>query len=121
MDAAKQYLKDNNIVPKISFKDKQAHTVELVKDKMETITDRDGKEIEGVSFLVTEDGEPKKIFTTSISLIQKLSECKKGDVVTIQMKSRKDDSGGYKSYYEVTGGDQSVDETWEDIPDEFIE
>ena len=104
MDAAKSYLKSHDVVERISFKDKSPHTVELGKDKEDTIKDQEGKELEGVRFLVKENGEAKSFFTTSISLIQKLASKEAGDSVTIQMKSRKGDDGQYRSYYEVSEG-----------------
>lgn len=110
MENTKQYLKDRDILPRISFKDKQPHTVELVKDKIDTITDQQGNQKEGIKFLVKEDGVIKSFFTTSVGLLQQLSDKKKGDVVTVEMKSKKDDSGEYKSYYTVDS------DSGEDIP-----
>lgn len=108
MEASKEYLKKNNIVPTISFKDGTAHTVKLVQDKLDTITGNDGKDVEGVAFLVEEDGEKKRFFTSSVSLIQKLSSVESGSTVTIQMKKSKGQDGKYKSYYEVNSGSASA-------------
>jgi len=102
MESAKDFLKDKNILSFISFKDKSPHTVELVKDKVDTIRNQQGEELQGVKFLVKENGENKSFFTTSISLLQKLADKSPGDVVTIEMKSRKGDDGQFRSYYEVS-------------------
>jgi len=116
MENSKSYLKDHSILERISFKDKKPHTVVLGKDKLDTIKDQQGKELEGVRFLVKEDGEAKSFFTTSISLIQKLANKEAGDTVVIQMKSRQGDDGQYRSYYEVGDGiDNEVSDS-EDIP-----
>lgn len=104
MNASKDFMKENGIFPKISFKDRQVHTVKLLRDKKEKITDNNGKEIEGIKYLVEEDGEQKTIFTSSTSLISQLSQRVEGDIVSIEMKSRKGDDGQYKSYFEVSGG-----------------
>lgn len=105
MDNAKEFLKQQNIMPKISFKDGKVHTITLISDKMDKITDTDGNEISGVTFLVEEDNYQKEFFTASISLISKLAEFKKGDMVTIKMNKIKTERG-YKSGYSVVGGEK---------------
>lgn len=102
MENSKQFLHDNNILARISFKDGQAHTVKLVKDKIDQIPDdqNKGRMIDGVKYMVTENGEPKTFFTSSVGLIQKLAECKEEAEVTIQMKSKKGPKG-YISFFEV--------------------
>ena len=107
MESAKSFLKNHDILERISFRDKLAHTVELGKDEEDTSKDQQGVEKEGVRFLVKEGGVAKSFFTTSISLIQKLAPMDAGDIVTIQMKFQKGDDGEYKSHYEVSGGTES--------------
>ena len=117
MENSKKYLKDNSIVPFISFKEIPTHTVELVADKEDSMTDVAGKLKEGISYLVKEDGEAKKFFTSSVSLISKLASCVPGDKVKIMLKSRKTDKG-YQSYYEVAKeGDVATVDVDEGIPD----
>lgn len=103
MDGAKEYMKQKGIYPRISFKDKQPHTVELVKDKVETINTSDGEQ-DGVKFLVKEGGEMKSFFTSSEALISKLSQYNQGDTVTIKMVGRNVD-GQYRTSFEVDGED----------------
>ncbi len=86
MDASKEYMKKNGIGARISFADGSAHTVKLLRDKVDTIPDGKGGNIEGMKYLVEENGEQKTIFTGSVGLISKLAECKPLDLVTIQMK-----------------------------------
>lgn len=100
MQSSKDFLKERGVMSRISFKDGKAHTVVLLKDKVETIKGQDGSDIEGVKYLVTEGKEPKSFFTSSVKLIQQLADVKENEEVTIVMKSKKGDTG-YVSYYEV--------------------
>ena len=93
MDASKQYLKENQILSRVSFKETPTHTFTLQKDKLETITGTDGKEKAGVQYLVKEDGEFKTWFTGSPSVIQKIAEYQSGDTVKVTMKSVKGNQG----------------------------
>ncbi|GAG08913.1 unnamed protein product, partial [marine sediment metagenome] len=100
MESSKQYLKDNDIVPRISFKKDPKHTVKLLNDKIDTLKTNDG-ETQGVKYLVEEGGEKKTFFTGSVGLIQKLSDFNVGDTVVIEMKSINKD-GNYISVFEVS-------------------
>jgi hypothetical protein len=100
MNASKQFLKDEGITSKISFKDNPVHTVILLKDKLEKFTGMKGEEVTGIKYLVREDGEDKTILTTSISLVQKLSEYDSGDELKITYKSIKV-GGEFKNTYDV--------------------
>jgi len=111
MENSRQYLKDHNIVPIISFKDGKPHTVILLKDEISTLTDAGGKEIEGISIIVKENGEDKKFFTSSAGLISRLAEIPVGETVKIQLKNRKTDSG-FQSYYDIvviSQGESDID------------
>ena len=96
----KKFLKDHNIVDRISFKDGQAHQVKIVKRKLDSI-DNQGVVKEGIKYMVLENNEPKTFFTSAISLIQILSEIEDGRVVIIQMKSKPNGQGGFTSYFDV--------------------
>jgi len=98
MDSAKQYLKDNKIIPFLSFKNKEPHTVKLLNDKIDEIMDSEGEMVAGVTFLVEEGGQQKKFFTRSSSLISILAEYNQGDVVTIQMVATKKGDKWVNSY-----------------------
>ena len=119
MNSSKEFLKKTGYRPRISFTDGRSHTVVLLKDKIDTITDDKGGQIEGVQYLVTESGEEKTFFTGSQQLIQRLSDCEIGERVTIVMKKKKTPEG-FKSYFDVSvEGAESVknsEEPREEIP-----
>ena len=106
MDAAKKYLAtyyENNPdkLPFISFKENPKHTVKLISSKVDKIKGTDGNEVEGVTFLVSENSVKGTFFTSSIGLIKQLAEFSPNDTVTIEMK-RKSVDGQFKSYYVVS-------------------
>jgi hypothetical protein len=100
MDASKEFMKESGITAKISFKESPVHTVILLKDKLEKFTGMKGEEVTGIKYLVRENGEDKTILTTSMSLVQKLSEFDSGDEVKITYKSIKV-GGEFKNTYDV--------------------
>ena len=102
MDSAKKYAQAHHIYPAISLKDSGTVTVELVKDKLDTL-EYEGKPREGVRFLVKHDGELKNFFTASPILISQLAPFISGDTVTIVCKSRKTDQG-YRTSFKVFAG-----------------
>jgi len=102
MQASKQYQKDHKIMPFISFKDGKSHSVKLLNDKVDTLTGTDGKEVEGIKYLVEENGEKKTFFTSSNTLISKLADLGEGDEVSIRMKSVQGKDGKWRSSYEVS-------------------
>lgn len=93
-------MKDNGILPRISFNDGAPHTVKLVKDKVDKIPDGKGGTVDGMKFMVEEGGESKTFFTGSVGLISKLASVEEGTTVTIQMKKANN-----KSYFVVTTAD----------------
>ena len=114
MEASKKYMEANGIGARISFADGALHTIKLIKDKEDSIPDPNspGGRKTGMKYLVEENGEQKTIFTGSVGLIAKLSECNEGDTVSVQMKKANN-----KSFYtvskdgaEVTTGDESEEE-----------
>ena len=120
MDNSKKFLKDNEILPRISFKEIPRHQVKLLKDKIDQIPGNTGEMVDGVNYFVEENGEKRSFFTSSISLIQKLSNCAIGDEVVITMKGKKTDSG-FKSYFIVSKvgeeeGHPEEEPSAEDIP-----
>ena len=118
MKNSKQYLKDKEIMQRISFKKEPKHTVKLLEDKLDTIPDGKGGEISGMKYLVEENGVQKSIFTSSNSLIEQLSDLDEGTVVTVEMKSKNVD-GKFISYYEVVKGEiNMVGDDTETVKDE---
>lgn len=116
MQNSKQFLKDKQILPRISFKDGKPHAFKLVKDKVDSLKNDKGEVVEGVKYLVEEAGEPKTFFTSSIALITKLSEISEDTEVIVQMKSRKADNGQWQSYYEVQSKSKVGKDMGEEIP-----
>lgn len=116
MDASKKYTKEHG-GQRISFNDGSAHTVKLIKDKVDTIPDGKGGNVSGMKYLVEEGGEQKTIFTGSIGLISKLANCEPGDVVVIQMKKANN-----KSFFVVKkeGANEQVDGEEEEIGDDEV-
>ena len=102
MQASKQWVKDSGYNDRISFNDLSAHTVTLLKDRVDSIPDGKGGQIKGMKYLVKEGDTEKTIFTGSIGLVSKLAMCNENDVVTIQMYKANN-----KSYYKVTKTDGS--------------
>ena len=98
MDNSKQYLKTHKIIPRLSLNDGQPHTVKLVQDKLDQLTDQQGKVVEGVKYKVIENGELKTVFTASVTLISKLAEIEAETTVTIQQKKIKTQTGIITSY-----------------------
>jgi len=97
MKGAKDFLKENDIVPRISFNDTPTHTVKLLASKPDEIDDGKGSKVTGLKVLVEEDGEKRSFFTSSVMLITKLGELEEGAVVTISLKKRNN-----KSIFEIT-------------------
>ena len=115
MQYSKEFLKTHQILPRISFKDRQPHTVKLVKDKLETVNSDKGPK-DGVRYLVEENGEPKSFLTCSPNLISTLSSFEPGDIVTIQLQSKKS-NGTLISVFKVEKeGIGSVDDQDEEPP-----
>ena len=102
MENAKQYAQSHHTYPSISLKEAGTVTVELVKDKLDSL-EYEGQTKEGVRFLVKHNGELKSFFTASPGLISQLSPFNPGDTVTIVCKSRKTDRG-YRTSFKVFAG-----------------
>jgi len=100
MENSKKFIKEQGLLPTISFKNGQAHIVQLIQDKQKSITDDKGEKVVGMAYKVVENGEPKKFFTASADLITQLAEMPEKTTVQIQMK-KKSMGGKVRSYYEV--------------------
>ena len=104
MQASKDYMKENNMLPSISFELNKNTVVKMLKDKKDSVKDkRTGEPVHGVRYLVEQNGEKKTFFTGSYVLIEKLSNCNEGDVVTIRQIKKQGQSGPITSY-EVESG-----------------
>ena len=125
LNASQKFLKDHDIVSRISFKDGKPHTVRILSDEADTIV-VEGKETEGIRYTVEENGEKKEFFTGSPYLIQQIAENSLVEELIIQMKKRKRNDGSFVSYFDVqiVGGkemneDIEPDELPPDLGDDF--
>jgi hypothetical protein len=100
MQEIKNWLKDHQVLPRISFKDRHEHTIKMIQAKEESFTNNEGELVNGIKFKVYEDGEVKTFFTASQDLLLKLSECQEGDIYRVKMCA-KNIGGVIKTYYEV--------------------
>jgi len=122
MENSKKWLKENNILPKISFETKQPRILTIVEDKLETIIDKEGKEVNGVKYkVVDENGDPGTVFTSSVALITKLAGVESGEKAKITKESYKALDGGFRTTYKVVkvtdGGEEELSpEDDDDIP-----
>ena len=101
MEEIKSWLKDHKILPRISFKDRQAHIVEILKARAESFTNDKDEFVEGMKFLVNENGEFKTFFTASQDLLLKLADCQEKEVYKIKMCA-KNTGGIIRTSYEVS-------------------
>ena len=113
MSTENEFLQKRGIVPFISFKESPKHEVKLLERKEDVIVDREGKEIEGISYIVEENGDKKRFFTRSASLLSQLANYGNGETVIIEMKSRKV-GDNWRTYYIVTEPGQEVESIPED-------
>ena len=100
MSIEEEYLKDKGITPSISFKDGKEHKVKIIKRKKDQLLNQDGKMVDGISYLVTEDNIPKKFFTTSTKLVQELMGVIDEEVI-IKQKKYQNTEGDWRTTYEV--------------------
>ena len=103
MKASQEFLKKHPVMESLSLADNQPHSIQILVDKIDSITDDSGKVIEGVAYKVTENGVSKRLFTASSVLIRQLAEIPEDTIVTVQMKKRQTPAG-VRSYFEVTKG-----------------
>ena len=103
MKNSSEFLKKHKIIPRISFKPNETRTLKLIEDKQDTITDKQGQQVEGMKYKVLEGKEIKTFFTTAISLISKLAELEPEAIVEITQKKVKGERG-YLTTYQVENG-----------------
>ena len=100
MKEIRDWLHNHQVLPKISFKDRQEHEIEIVKARAESFTNDKNELVEGIKFLVKEDGEPKTFFTASSDLLLKLADSNEGERYKIKMIT-KNVGGKIKTGYDV--------------------
>ena len=89
MKASMKFLSNRNFVERISLRDGMKRKFTMVKDERTEIIGFDGKRKEGITYTVTENGNLRSFFTTSMKCISMLSKLSKGDVFEIELRTKK--------------------------------
>jgi len=116
MDKSKEFLDLHD--HRLSFKDKQQHTFELVNEKMTEITDNDGQKKPAMKYRIKENGKIKDFTTISLDFIKALAQFKIGDLITAQLKS-KSVNNQFINYYDVSGVKTESTEKPDEIVDDM--
>jgi len=83
MQVAKEWLKQNKFLPKLSLKENKEVVVGLLGGELVEFTDPKGRTKKGVRLYIVHQKEVKTILTTSRQLIEQLAEIPEGSVVKI--------------------------------------
>ncbi len=83
MQVAKEWLKQNKFLPKLSLKENKEVVVGLLGGELVEFTDPKGRTKKGLRLYVVHQKEVKTILTTSRQLIEQLAEIPEGSVVKI--------------------------------------
>ena len=86
MQVAKEWLKQNKFLPKLSLKENKEVVVGLLGGELVEFTDPKGREKKGLRLYVVHQKEVKTILTTSYQLIQQLADIPEGSVIRIRKK-----------------------------------
>ena len=89
MKASMKFLSDRNFIERISLRDGLRRKFTMVKDERTEIIGFDGKRKEGITYTVTENGNLRSFFTTSLKCISMLSKLSKDDMFEIELRTKK--------------------------------
>ena len=89
MKASMKFLSDKNFIERISLRDGMKRKFKLVKDEATEIIGFDGNAKQGITYTVTENGNLRSFFTTSLKCISMLSRLQKDDVFEIELRTKK--------------------------------
>ena len=89
MEASMKFLSDKNFIERISLRDGMKRKFKLVKDEATEIIGFDGNKKQGITYTVTENGNIRSFFTTSMKCISMLSRLQKDDVFEIELRTKK--------------------------------
>ena len=89
MKASMKFLNDRNFIERISLRDGMKRKFTMVKDERTEIIGFDGKRKEGITYTVTENGNLRSFFTTSMKCISMLSKLSKDDMFEIELRTKK--------------------------------
>ena len=89
MNASMKFLSDRNFVERISLRDGLRRKFIFIKDERTEIIGFDGNKKQGITYTVTENGNLRSFFTTSMKCISMLSKLSKDDVFEIELRTKK--------------------------------
>jgi len=89
MEASMKFLSKRNFIERISLRDGMKRKFKLVKDEATEIIGFDGNTKQGITYTVTENGNLRSFFTTSMKCISMLSKLQKDDVFEIELRTKK--------------------------------
>ena len=89
MEASMKFLSDKNFIERISLRDGMKRKFKLVKDEATEIIGFDGNKKQGITYTVTENGNLRSFFTTSLKCISMLSKLQKDNVFEIELRTKK--------------------------------
>ena len=89
MKASMKFLNDRNFIERVSLRDGLKRKFILIKDERTEIIGFDGKMKQGITYTVTENGNLRSFFTTSMKCISMLSKLMKDDVFEIELRTKK--------------------------------
>jgi len=96
MQIAKEWLKQNKFLPRLSLKEHKEVVVGLLGGEMAEFTDPKGKTKKGLRLYVVHEKEVKTILTASYQLIQELADIEEGSMIKIKWRFVND-----KTIYDV--------------------
>ena len=89
MNASMKFLNDKNFIERVSLRDGLRRKFVMVKDERTEIIGFDGKLKQGITYIVTENGNLRSFFTASLKCISMLSKFQKGDMFEIELRTKK--------------------------------
>ena len=89
MKASMKFLTDRNFIERISLRDGLRRKFTMIRDERTEIIGFDGNKKQGITYTVTENGNIRSFFTTSMKCISMLSRLQKDDVFEIELRTKK--------------------------------
>lgn len=86
MQVAKQWLKQNKFLPRLSLKEYKEVVVAILGGEMVEFADPIGNTKKGLRLYVVHNKELKTLLTASYQLIQELADIQEGSVIKIKRK-----------------------------------
>ena len=116
----KEWMKDHQILPRISFEPDKPRILKILERKREKFTNSEGDLVDGIKYKVLENGEIKTFFTASQVLIGKLADVLDETIVKITQKKIRE-KGQIKTTYDVAIMDENMNSEIPIVEDEGTE